>query len=1244
VTTTILRDDTFDPSKHELAIAFSDAADLGDFELRRIFPIQDAKLERLGDSLYPEGFVIDGLAPSVSSVTNELLFSNTFASWLPHNNATVTPAYAPDRYGTAGRASRLVGFTGLDAYIEQAVAGTPTGRKLFSIDVHADASGLARLSIFDGIAEIAHADVVPLAGWTRFLVACDNAWSLGATSLSVRLRPGVLPQSGTILVCAAQVEDIAPGAPLVPGVYQETTTAAVTGPGNTVTLTAGHVYAHGLPRALPQAVMAFDPLKAAGQDLIYCEVAERYVLAIVDPTLENPYTGRAGNDSVREEVQLTKLDTTNPAVAADAVVTNPQYRARFAVAMYQFDRATGLVSPVIAASHIDLARTVGQLDGKRIAPQSLPEDRLDLKATEGQPGLLAAQARRMRNASGNYVQTKSGQPPKLVQDLTVVNQVQAKLDPLDGYTLGFSHYLDDPAIVTTPLQVTTNLRTHEPFPFYAGTATYKLGRAPIVGIAQLIGIFELTENVTRGVPGGADALGNQPVFEIVSITQGAATYTPGPTGDYVQVGDTVDWGHSVVTGHAPAQGTSYLARYRYSRAWPASEYTHDATHVTFTGANRPVDTLPVYIDYNYGQDRTDLLILGQNGLAVLPGTPADHPVPPQLPAGALALFEVAVPYQATAAAFKAVFTFGVPMAQLAGIQAKLDILGYNFAQLAATVNLQKRNATLKDAITDPLIDGRQFDTLASYLATPGINTARIDPTLGGLRMARDTTPRAMMVDANPLHTTFQLVGGTFASLPFIATPAIVQDLYTQDASVNPFNNADPIPPLITISTQQWYVQNWYYWWWWYGYAYYQLQTRITVTGDHYAPNELVTLYADNVAIGTVMTNAGGTFTFDQSGSWDQNTIISAIGGAESARGVTGTSQKWPRVDPLAETFTLVEDGMITGLKLFFTAKDLTKSVTITLRNTIAGLPIDTYLARVTLTPAQVNVDGTATHITLPVPLPVSADTALAVIAASDSSAYRLQLAQTGKANLGPAGGVVASNPYGAGVLLESSDGRVWSAFQDSDLRFTIETAAFTKNALYALLLQPVVFGAGVTSFRMKPVQLVSEGATVAWYYTIDGGANWQAFNVDAEVTLGGTYTTIQFKALASTARGNAGVSINTQNLNVVGFADKLASSYVTDELILVAASANGKAYIQSYLPAGTAANPFLSNDNGATWHPGVLAGSRAIGSDPVLGVLFEYEYSVAFGAANTGFRGRLDLQATDPSAQPVVGQASFIVL
>lgn len=167
-------------------------------------------------------------------------------------------------------------------------------------------------------------------------------------------------------------------------------------------------------------------------------------------------------------------------------------------------------------------------------------------------------------------------------------------------------------------------------------------------------------------------------------------------------------------------------------------------------------------------------------------------------------------------------------------------------------------------------------------------------------------------------------------------------------------------------------------------------------------------------------------------------------------------------DPLAQTFLVQSTGgaFITKADVFFATRDISIPVTLQIREVVNGYPGQKILpfSRVTLTPDRVNVDATgtlnlATSFVFESPVYLEDNVEYCLVLLSDSNNYRVWIAQLGEKNKGTlvnnvlVGGdrFISEQPY-AGVLFKSQNASTWTANQEQDLKFTIHSAVFNKNA------------------------------------------------------------------------------------------------------------------------------------------------------------------------------------------------------
>lgn len=152
----------------------------------------------------------------------------------------------------------------------------------------------------------------------------------------------------------------------------------------------------------------------------------------------------------------------------------------------------------------------------------------------------------------------------------------------------------------------------------------------------------------------------------------------------------------------------------------------------------------------------------------------------------------------------------------------------------------------------------------------------------------------------------------------------------------------------------------------------------------------------------------------------------------------------PRVDPVAQTFSLPADRHISSIDLWFAVRG-TSPVEVQIRETSNGFPTRTVIARTSLPAASCNIGGAHTRFSFPVPLHLSADVEYAIVVLCNDAVAELSIAELGKWDSSTAHWVT-SQPYQIGVLLTSSNASTWSASQDKDLTFRINAAYFSSTS------------------------------------------------------------------------------------------------------------------------------------------------------------------------------------------------------
>lgn len=320
----------------------------------------------------------------------------------------------------------------------------------------------------------------------------------------------------------------------------------------------------------------------------------------------------------------------------------------------------------------------------------------------------------------------------------------------------------------------------EPHLAEGGTERVDLNQGPIVTLAQISITREETVTVTHGAFSGAqDLLPRGPVVQIVSVTQGATTYTP--TTDYILTADKVNWSPA---GSEPAPGSFYSVVYRYI----ATVEPIDPDETGFTVENAVPGTL-IQTNYTWAMPRYDRLCLDDLGDPVIvKGVSAlERPRAPAVPSG---LLGIALIEQRWGAATRVVndAVRMIPMAELNAVNRRIDTLFALVAEERLQHNLTVNDPTAKKGVfVDPFFDDdlrdqglEQTGAIYDEELTLGIEATVFRQTLDG----------EQTLDARVIVETDVTVGPDEV--------AIDQPYRTGCMQINPYDSFSPLPGVAQI--------------------------------------------------------------------------------------------------------------------------------------------------------------------------------------------------------------------------------------------------------------------------------------------------------------------------------------------------------------------------------------------------------------------------------------------------------------
>ncbi|MFZ6744693.1 DUF4815 domain-containing protein [Undibacterium sp. JH2W] len=781
--------------------------------------------------------------------------------------------------------------------------------------------------------------------------------------------------------------------------------------------------------------------------------------------------------------------------------------------------------------------------------------------------------------------------------------------------------------------VTPDLRYIENEPHQStGPAAQRVNfdRAPAANVLRVTITAQKTIDVAHGgFTGALDPLEDGSVLAVLSVKQGATTYTKDV--DWKFTAQQIDWS---LPGAEPQPGSTYKVTYQYLATVPASAI--DADGCTITGA---VLGTAILLSYNRMLPRIDRLCMDSaGGLVWLPGVAADrNPKSPSVPANLLALASVVQNWRAGARTVINDSVRVVPMDTLAAYARRMDLLTELMAQQRLESSTQLRDATAKRGLfVDPFMSDAVRDQ--GLVQTGAIFS-------GELTLPVAVEPRLLSVDmAAPITLAYNTV------------TLLEQSLRTGSMRINPYDAFDPLPSDVVLNpaidrwtdlsttwlspitknitenqtravarTEQAV-----------GEAYErfnilaneisyaskpaefirQISVGFTIKGFE-AGEAIQTLRFDGITVapsnvaaplpgtltGTFMIPAkvpAGSKRVEFVGTHGNYgvAIYSGIGlEAQDVRQlVTVHTSGWVsffKADPLAQTFTLSADRQIAALDLWFTAKG-NSLLAVQIRETTTGIPNQKVIAQARIPATSINVDGQATRINFDYPVSLSGGVDYALVILCDDATTAASIAELGKYD-DHKGQWVASQPYTVGVLLSSSNATTWTPHQDRDLAFRLLAAE------YQVTTRTIELGntnlANVTDLMLLGlVEAPSAQTRVEYQITLPGGS---VLNVDDRqpVRLAAPMSG-QFSVTAKLT-GTASLSpVLYPGVTLLAGTVANQGSYISP-LVPAGQNVRARIVVDCYLPAGTSLVVSVAPEAGGApvYTPAPFVSSRDIAAD-----------------------------------------------
>lgn len=639
----------------------------------------------------------------------------------------------------------------------------------------------------------------------------------------------------------------------------------------------------------------------------------------------------------------------------------------------------------------------------------------------------------------------------------------------------------------------------------------------------------------------------------------------------------------------------------------------------------PVSGSNCSIDYDYYLGRKDIIYATAREIKRIEGAPADFPKLPIVPEGSLALGSVECPPNSTAMSVRNFGLTRITMDQIHRIIQDVEDLKYNDAQNQMNSSLQNRDATAKKGIySDDFSNEAQSDTYHPDWS------ARVDDTRRYVAPARMATPHVLQIDQ--AHSS-ALFAGSLAFLPGIETMLIEQPDWSEEKNINPYAVFDKPDATLELTPN---IGR-------------RGQTGIAVIGANFAPSATtITIRCDGQTVASgVHSDAAGRVTAsfvipesvnsgsriveitDGTNSAQTNLeindplVVTRIERIEVTRTIIQQTTIYveapPRIirtpverliwrwralprkwDPLAQTFSFPEDRVVSGIGLYFTRKDVAIPVTVQIRGVTTGLPNEVVLAEKVIAASEINLNA-ETKVVFSDPFYAKADSSYAVVILTNSTNYRVRVATLGQ--MGQSG-IITRQTYAAGVLLESSNAETWTPLNGSDLTMRIYGYDFAPTG--EIRFAPIT-GVQYSELNIDEYSSIPQSTGMAWDYSTDGGTTWDAIVPAEEENPPNVATQVIVRVRMTSSIPNDSPVLNYKDVNLIGYLNGTAGTYITRENSLTQGVASTKVYAQMNIPSGTTVSWLTSNDGGATWEGMTLDTTRKVDS-----TWTEYTYTRTF--------------------------------
>lgn len=671
--------------------------------------------------------------------------------------------------------------------------------------------------------------------------------------------------------------------------------------------------------------------------------------------------------------------------------------------------------------------------------------------------------------------------------------------------------VDTPLVVDIDFDTATSTAESETYVPNAGTYVLTLNRAPLAVLQEITGLVQLTETVTKGSTGGQDLLVNSSVEYLIEVSKGATIYQQGR--DYLLVDGKVDWSPSGVGAIEPGVGDDYTVKcaVRENLLTNGRGNIVGTTYQTITLTGLVPNTLStpsiVYVTYTYKLQRVDAITIDGNAdFHRIRGrssflNPSSPPIPDTHTKLALIIFDWSNDPEV-----RDIRTLPTSFDELVKIKQRQDDL-YDLVALSRLQNdlTAREPADRRGQFVDAFFDNDQRNQtlpndmaiLSGLLMLP-ITAEAQPPDNYGNSLRHHLLPYQHEIvilqdkytactKINPYQAFEPIPARATISPPFdnwvISASAWNTPIVTNFVRVTIDANQNATPAANNLNVPSSVVQT----------VVIAGQTirpqPISFLIEGFGPGEaLVQIRFDDIVFSNTIV---GALPFTVSGVADANGTLTGsftlpagiptgekaveffgnssygdctfIGASEISYPVilrqgtrSGRRRKKKRCDPVAQTFTLDEDRILTGADVKFCKRgNGPQIVYLQLRETTVGIPQTDVIAEGIFDMSTLAVDGNGvpynewTRILFEIPALVLGGKGYSFVLMTDDADHSVALAGLGEYMTpglnGGLAGFVTGQPYQGGEMLSSSNGETWTPHPKQDLTFRLLAAKFTTN-------------------------------------------------------------------------------------------------------------------------------------------------------------------------------------------------------